>query len=727
MDFLERLLGKHIATSLHGTEDEELWWFEDQGGMLPIAAHWIPPGESVTVRQIEIPGGMIYVGETARYYGLNPEVIDPELPVRKASGQPTPGYYNRYYCSYAALSEEERYAYLSWLAGGRTAPTVPSQFLFLFFYGLEQRVLGEHLYQDGSPELTRELNEIRSEVVALTERYGKAHPSFLAHARQFLFTVDMIFFEVLSAETITEPPPLIVGEHRVPISFHLAIDRFTAERAPVPPEWALVWAWHEPDNRLRTPARRCTDEFAELFRLRYQERYGEGLTIRPVQQMLRTSYWPAHPGMGPVELTSTDIHDAFAHRATGRKLIALSNEVTEELQAYSRWIARDDPSRPPLQGVAQLPAPLLENRSEMVELREWLETHVTDPAGTVIEASDIMRFIVPADSDKLTTSLFTSLATLLDATGYGIVPDMRIDSTAIRAGDKVVLFRNDAPASEWLDIYPTATPLLRFAVAVMSADGPATPHDLATIRQVVRDRVDPPPGQLARLDAHLLWLSRQQVRLTGLKRRIEMMTDAQRQDTGDILVTLASRGRAATPKQVDVVTRAFKQLGLDSSGVIGQLHDRMTASPVDEPVSVRPAQAGDPGEPLPRTSAERLNPTVIERKQQETDDVSALLGTIFDDEDEADIAPVAQPDPQAGNPSSIEGLDAAHEALLLALLERDEWPRGDYEALAASHGLMPDGALDALNEFALDITGDMLVETGDPITVNQHIRKELPL
>ncbi|MBK9031559.1 MAG: TerB N-terminal domain-containing protein [Myxococcales bacterium] len=46
-----------------------------------------------------------------------------------------------YWPSYGAASPAQRAVYLDWLAGVRADPAVPIGYVFIYFYGLEQRVL----------------------------------------------------------------------------------------------------------------------------------------------------------------------------------------------------------------------------------------------------------------------------------------------------------------------------------------------------------------------------------------------------------------------------------------------------------------------------------------------------------------------------------------------------------------------------------------------------------
>lgn len=46
-----------------------------------------------------------------------------------------------YWPSFNRLSESSRGAYLTWLASERENPNVPLGYVFIYFYGLERRIL----------------------------------------------------------------------------------------------------------------------------------------------------------------------------------------------------------------------------------------------------------------------------------------------------------------------------------------------------------------------------------------------------------------------------------------------------------------------------------------------------------------------------------------------------------------------------------------------------------
>ena len=91
---------------------------------------------------------------------------------------------------------------------------------------------------------------------------------------------------------------------------------------------------------------------------------------------------------------------------------------------------------------------------------------------------------------------------------------------------------------------------------------------------------------------------------------------------------------------------------------------------------------------LPEVSPFIQSVSRVRLKIAETRQVSALLSSIFTEEDETRAAPAVAA-------AAIGSLDGAHSEFLRRLAEHERWPREDVERLAAELSLMPDGALEA--------------------------------
>ena len=106
-------------------------------------ATWVPAGQLVQVGKYSISGGLIYVGRGLAAVtggGPDPALIDPGLDVDHRAPDYA-GAYMGYWPSYSTIAPACRAAYLQWLADGRHAPHAYIGYVFLYFYGLERRLL----------------------------------------------------------------------------------------------------------------------------------------------------------------------------------------------------------------------------------------------------------------------------------------------------------------------------------------------------------------------------------------------------------------------------------------------------------------------------------------------------------------------------------------------------------------------------------------------------------
>ncbi|MCB1883584.1 MAG: hypothetical protein KDG89_06235 [Geminicoccaceae bacterium] len=151
----------------------------------------------------------------------------------------------------------------------------------------------------------------------------------------------------------------------------------------------------------------------------------------------------------------------------------------------------------------------------------------------------------------------------------------------------------------------------------------------------------------------------------------------------------------------------------------------------DEPI--KEASAKVPGEDapvLPRTdrplvrTVVLLDPDRIKLIQEQTRNVGGILEEIFD-HDEPSPVPVP-PAAEASVDGPYPGLEARHAALLQVLVTIERCNRPEYEAHARAFDLMPDGALETINDWALERFHEAVIEDGDPIIVARAVLEQPP-
>jgi TerB-C domain len=208
-----------------------------------------------------------------------------------------------------------------------------------------------------------------------------------------------------------------------------------------------------------------------------------------------------------------------------------------------------------------------------------------------------------------------------------------------------------------------------------------------------------------------------------------MLTEGQRREAGELLVALAASDGNIAPAEIDLLTRLFDALGLDRSDVSGHVHalggdtlTRLHTAGVPAPGYAIPRSA--PPEAGRRTAAVVLDPLLIEARLAESARAASYLAEIFTDDETEAVASPAPGTPNAGIGDGVAGLDAPHTALLRRLADQPRWMRGDFDNIAVELGLLPDGALETLNEAAFEAAGEPVCEGTDPIEINSYAFKE---
>lgn len=697
----------------------------------PRPASWIPPGQDAQVAGYHIRGGMLYVGEQLPSVSggdVEPALIDPRLQVSPRAGTSEDNI--PYWPSYSRISPQHRAHYLQWLADGRSDPTANIGYVFMFFYGLERRLLAD---ARGSEEARRECPQIAAEVGRLLASYG-SNGSFHGYASAFLAVLPVLFGDLAGP---APKPPTTRNGWEYPLSLKYGLAMLVTQGQPVPWQWALAWYLCSPEVSLRTASSRCLKELRALFAWRYVAKYGEGMRIPPNKTYLRVSYRPASPsfhGAGP--LVDSKLPDVTALSRPFKAIRELSEQCVSDLDAYSRWLGRNPEGRGTLAATALLPEELVRHHrgGQTTQLRESLESILADKPMASAPGDSVLSLFPGDNAAKRTKKETVNFVQLLTKMGYGVEPDIRFGGPCLAGGDQVVIFRlPEASPVAPSDQYALAALLTDLFIVVSAADGNLGKAEYELLVHQLRDQLMLSPKEAVRLNAHLWWLYHTKPSLSGLQKRVACVPGDQRQTLSQFLVHVACADGGVSPPAVAALGKVYRLLGLDENQVHSDIHTLVSDRPAaaTEPVSVAGGDGMNQGFVIPsgpptkkRSSTDiSLDMSAIQGKIAETARVAQLLTSIFGDEDQC------QPSASAPTPSQaalcVCGLDAAHSALLQDLQQYDTMDRSEFEELAARHALLPDGALDRINDAALERCDECVCEGDEVICVDNSVLKEM--
>lgn len=710
---------------------------------------WVPAGASRVVCGITISRGRIFVGSglaAGNGFSVEPALVNPDLMVdlRNPDRQ---GLELGYWPRYQQIGAQSRAGYLQYLATDRDDPKAPLGFVFLYFYGLERRLLVDAL-DPGIDEA--EYRDLIAEIERLLAVYGRSR-SFQGYANGLL---DFLRVREGSLDQPGEAP--MVGEYgnHVPISLQVDLGIFSITQRPIPPEWAYAWIMQDPQFqfRQRKAAERCSDELWELFKALYRERHGEGIVVKPNKTMIKAEYRPASPGLRPV-FQPLDLPNISTLKGPTRKLAALIDTCCDRLAAYSRFIGRYPERKESLEAISLLPAVLAAERksADVASLEDALRSRMDGQDFCRVPFSELALGESSASASKPSAKSMRGLASLLEQSGIGIEPDARYTAAVPDLEGDCILFAvqraSELPPSEEFE---HAAVVMRLAGFVLYGQiDSLTDRHAAVIDDFLGGFSSLTSLEAQHLKAYFYWEMGRKSTLAGMRKRVDGMSLKDRTELEQVLVRLASADGVVDTHELKKLRRTASLLGRDPDALYSQIHSAMA-----EPTLVRPASANATGfripdpavEPAPASSKRKpLDAAAIHRKRQETEHISGVLHGIFSEQaspgegdrtaaphggeykEMLDGASGAPAEDESAATGSLGGLDAAHLSLLTAIAQQtDGLPLAEAEAMASELKLMLVGALDRINEAAFEMTdAPVIEEAGGALVVDNEILEEM--
>ena len=686
---------------------------------------WVGADETVNVGGIEIKDGFFYVGGQLSGlggYGTEPSLLNPTLAINVSS----PDYQGKqvfYGCNYNDISPESRAAYVKWLAGDRGNPEVHIGYVFLYFSGIERRLLVDD--ENGAiPDHERDALILELRRLKTLYGYDKYFNSYVTNLLSHAW--------VLNHQNDSTRPgsDLLIAENEFTSAFEFLLSSTVKEGSPVDSELALVWVKTHPDFSLRTPARRCEREFDALFKLRYGNEFGDGMEIETKTTSLQIRYCPANSSLRGYQGIKLDSPDVSYLKRPIKKLMDLAESCTNEIESFSRFVGRSGAFPDSLHAVSLLPDDLVASVSyaRLNHLRTWFETQVSESGGLISVKSILRHFgeYVPGKIDKKQADM---LSNVMEKAGFGMVPDARFHGTRPDIDGKAVLFAgghgNDFSPSP---TFRKVATILRLGALVACIDEHVDEAEVSLLENLITGNERLTETEKRSLRAYVYWRLNTPANMSGLKKRLEVLDSKEKIAVSHILVGVALADGKIAPAEIKQLEKLYTSLGLDRSMVTSDVYTLSSNRTPTPPVKEQETSPQNPFEvPKPAgASSFSLDSDLLKWCEDETKNVQSILKTIFVDEDvlherENETIP---PTPQSDDP--IQRLDLRHRHLYRELATKKTWSFEEIEELCENLQLMVDGAIEVINDWAYENFNSPLIEDDDKaIHVNPEITKEM--
>lgn len=706
-----------ISVSSYNENDEEFAMFtihtsfgrEAEKSSNKQKGRWIGESEPLTIIGRNLNKGLFYFGgimNSLDGYGVEPSLIDEERPASKSlmkigaelHTDETLGYWP----SYSSLSKECRGAYLDWLASDRSDPNTPIGYVFIYFYGFERRIIEN---QTSSQVSDQEFTTIFEEVLRLHKVFN-TNRSFRGYSANFLELMALL------RPTLLEQRIAKIPDTNNALSFKLKLAKTIVNGQPVGAELALDWLKDTLEYSLKTPARRCEKEFRKLFEIRFSQKFGKGISVKPNKTKLRLSYHAASNGINGIDLNLEELPDPSILKGPINKLIPIAEQCAEELSSYSRYLGKADTSKNDIAALMLLPKELAnESNSSVIEsFKSWAVQVVQNNNGitTVKEFWSHTGIPLPKSMNKKENELLIKLAAKAD---IGIAPDMRFHQTKFKADDNIVLFSpGHGEFFEPSSAFNQVSLWMRLGAMVATIDGIVDQDEKLTLQKLIEhdDRLS--PSEKSSLNAYLTWRLNSPANTAGLKARIEQLNSPQIESLKKFMISIALADGKVDSSEIKQMEKIYTCLGLDKSLVTSDIHNL---------ASTRTPNSSYPTNTDESEGKFQLDEDILAMHESDTSDAKSMLESIFT----VDIEPEIET--MSSFSTGHDGLDNEHKNLFDMLLSKEIWPRNEVHELCKNLNLMVDGAIETINDWAYEKVDAPVLDYDGDIYVDLEIVKEL--
>jgi tellurite resistance protein len=687
---------------------------------------WYAPGKCLIHAGFLIDGGMVFASDRILAWPGEPSAIITSLPVAGVAAPPLADF--GYYPSYDRISAEQRRCYLEWLSNGRT-DAEPAQrslgYLFIFFYGLERRIV---LDGDRDPFLLQE-------VIRLLEHYGPAHKSRSLKS-YFLQLLHFAGWQ-LGSDAYRELWSRLLafdGDRPDEDGLRFVLANLYQRREPL--DWLVACrlAFTNLESRRSTVVARTQDKFFSLFEQRFNEQFPSGFLLEAAKQETLVQYRPASSALAqisyqrrrdnPFELRIPNVaglHSQF------KSLPKIWNACIDDLSGYSRALRSARTGNAAAVARWQALPPELQ-KTETHPLRSEIDALVAaspkEGNYTFVPIAALASLAEIPERAKLTLAQSRQIIELVDALGWQLAPNPSITGLPLAWNQEITLFRLGGTQPSTTETAGLVR-LLYLAIALAAADGVIEAEELAIFYQLASAEKANENDLLLlrateaslRRDAH--------VALRSLPQMAKLIPTASKEFVLRTMARIAAADGEVSLDELKVLRRMARSFGLNADAVERLLREDESFREITIASATRSRAHGEkiPERPSDRSAAFALDQQRINALTQETREVISMLSLVMADTEEAPCAP---PTVVPGTPATqahewLSGLDARYYAAVLALISRDEITPADFDCLAVDNHLMPDDLFNAINMWSDEALGDFLLERGQNITVFRNL------
>ena len=263
--------------------------------------------------------------------------------------------------------------------------------------------------------------------------------------------------------------------------------------------------------------------------------------------------------------------------------------------------------------------------------------------------------------------------------------------------------------------------ILRLGALVAATDDHVSDSEVRALKDVISQDSRLTETEKRSLDAYMLWRLNTPANMSGLKKRLDLLSANEKVAISHILVSVALADGKIDPAEIKQLEKLYTQLGLDKGLVASDIHNLSTSR---SPHPDRASKSSYTTSTQPASSF-ALDRDLLRLLEEETKEAQSVLESIFSDEDLPEEPEVEAPTAVQTKNGSIQGLDSTYQVLYVKLISKAEWTYEEIEELCNGLQLMTAGAVETINDWAFDKVGAPLIEDGSTAFVDLELAAEI--
>ncbi len=712
---------------------------------------WVGWQEKATVHDRSIDGGFFYLAEShSGAFGQdNPSevVLDKDAAISQSLPYALDCYKDdslSYWPSYSKLSVRCRGVYLDWLASSRNNTQIPLGYVFIYFSGLEYRVINEHKSINDDEFIT-----IYKEVVRLYNTYGSNYSfaNFSANFASYMRALRPELIKSYDSNRIQETSGII---NKAESGVELQISKKIRDDEPITPSLALAWVKRSTQFSTTTVHKRMESEFEFLFTDSFNKEFPNGLILKNNGSSLSRVYDPSNYAITKTSFPFSALPNPQTYTIPFRKLIGIAERSSAALAAASRYLGKNDNNHKSLDFIALLPQPLIahkaaNNDTMMDGLKDWAYRVVARDGGLTtttelwakIKSPLINNSETAAADDKSFQKDSRAMSVLLEALGYGVAPDKRYHDEDMNRFESIVLFKSWHEDDIFVGpSYYDAKSIIALA-CVIAKTNDDTPNETDNLTQIdvfgtaaaimacIDKHLDITEYEMSSLSAYALWRLTNNNSKVQLKPKKDHFRSVTSLEAANLIIEAAFSDTNFNKHRINKAQKVFVYLGGSKGGLPSIIHRLQTSGSI----------AGE--EP---SGGAALDFDKLKQYENETKNSAQMLNTVFSDDSETSIEPVVNSDKAATmtpietpkqtdtavlNEAQDDGLDSAHRQLYQTLIQKEVWSRDEVAEMCKALNLMLSGAIETINDWSFDRIDEAVIEEDSEITVDIESVEEL--